>query len=125
MTVMAQAAAAYGQSQSHIGTPRTTEYDIMARVTRALKTTALTRDTRFADFVAALHANRRLWTHLAASVADKDNSLAPEIRANIFYLAEFTETHSRKALSKQADIDVLLEINLSVMRGLLSEGSQQ
>ncbi len=124
MTALAQAVAAYGQAQDHIRTPRGTEYDAIARITRALTSTSKERDTRFRDFVAALYANRRLWTHLAAAVADKDNSLDPDLRAKLFYLAEFTETHTRKVLNDGADPDVLVEINSAIMRGLIAEGTQ-
>lgn len=123
MTALAQAAVAYGHVQTHIRTPRGTEYEAIAKVTRALKSTAAHRDKRFPDFVAALQANRRLWIHLAASVADADNKLDPTLRARLFFLAEFTEEHSRKVLHESASTDILVEINSGVMRGLTSEGS--
>lgn len=124
MTALAQAAAAYGQTQSHIRTPRGTEYDAIARVTRGLKIATQHRSKRYPDFVAALHANRRLWTHLAACVAEQDNQLNPDLRARLFYLAEFTDTHTRKVLRDGENPDVLVEINSAVMRGLSTEGQR-
>lgn len=75
----------------------------------------------FADLAAAIHENRRLWTLLATSVADSDNELPQTLRAQIFYLAEFTMLHSQKVLDGKATADVLIEINTSVMRGLRQE----
>lgn len=75
----------------------------------------------FADFAAALHENCRLWILLATSVADPDNELPQALRAQIFYLAEFTMQHSQKVLEGKATADVLIEINTSMMRGLRQE----
>ena len=75
----------------------------------------------FADMAAALHENRRLWILLATSVADPDNELPQALRAQIFYLAEFTMQHSQKVLEGKATADVLIEINTSMMRGLRQE----
>ena len=123
MTALAQAAAAYAGNKSQIRTPRSTEYDVMSRVTRNLNSTKQDRDTHFPAFVQAVHANRQLWTHLAATVAENENALDPELRAKLFYLAEFTIEHSRKVLAESASVDVLLDINTSVMRGLVSAGA--
>lgn len=70
----------------------------------------------------AIHENRRLWTILASDVVDKENGLPAQLRAQIFYLAEFTESHSRKVLAKEATADALVEINTAVMRGLRTMG---
>jgi flagellar protein FlaF len=55
---------------------------------------------------------------MAVDVADKDNSLPSSLRAQIFYLAEFTELHSSKVINEDANVDVLIEINTAVLRGL-------
>jgi flagellar protein FlaF len=60
---------------------------------------------------------------MAADVADSLNSLAPQLRAQIFYLAEFTELHSKKVLRGEATAEVLIEINTSILRGLNQSGA--
>ena len=61
---------------------------------------------------------------MAVDVANKDNELPEALRAQIFYLAEFTQLHSRKVLRREATVAPLVEINSSVMRGLrMSEGA--
>jgi flagellar protein FlaF len=67
---------------------------------------------------AAVHDNRRLWTILAADVADPANPLPAALRARLVYLAEFTRVHSGKVLREGASPDPLIEINIAVMRGL-------
>ena len=59
---------------------------------------------------------------MATQVADAKNALPQGLRAQIFYLAEFTLQHSRKALSGGASVRPLIEINTAVMRGLRGEG---
>lgn len=123
MTALAQAAKAYGSTQTHIRTPRGLEYEVLARVTRALQACSHRRQSRYPDLVRALHDNRRIWTHLAASVSEGDNSLPSELRAQLFYLAEFTTVQSRRVLNQGADLGILVEINSAVMRGLMSKGT--
>jgi flagellar protein FlaF len=107
---------AYAQSEGPVSTPRGVEYEAFARITRQLKSAASAGSVR--QLAPALHDNRRLWTILASDVADPDNPLPSELRARIFYLAEFTQQHSREVLRGKASADALVEINLSVMRGL-------
>jgi len=79
----------------------------------------------FAKLAEAIHDNRRLWTTLAVDVADADNSLPKELRAQIFYLAEFTHQHSSKVLNGQASVAPLIEINMAILRGLNGNRGQQ
>jgi flagellar protein FlaF len=72
-----------------------------------------------------LQENRRLWVTLAAAVADNDNALPTDLRARLFYLAEFTEAHSKKVLRGTAPVAPLIEVNTAVMRGLRKEGTEQ
>ena len=77
----------------------------------------------FNGLATAIHDNRRLWTLLAGDVADEGNTLPQGLRAQIFYLAEFTLHHSPKVLDGSASADVLVEINTAVMRGLRQQGA--
>nr|WP_282569206.1 flagellar biosynthesis regulator FlaF [Aliiroseovarius sp. S1339] len=108
-------------SRAPLRTSRGTEYEAFAKVTHQL---GRARTSSFADLAQALHENRRLWTLLAADVADDGNGLPDDLRARVFYLAEFTADHSRKILSGDEDATVLVDINTAVMRGLRqSEGA--
>ena len=55
---------------------------------------------------------------MAIDVADNENALPQELRAQLFYLAEFTEHHSRRVLRREADVTALIDINTAVLRGL-------
>ncbi|MEM7088358.1 MAG: flagellar biosynthesis regulator FlaF [Pseudomonadota bacterium] len=118
MTPQSYAQRAYAQTAAPTRTPRDTEYEAISKITRRLKAAAASKATDFAAFVQALHENRRLWTVLASGVADTDNALPDELRARIFYLAEFTEQHSTQVLGNSATVEPLIEINMAVLRGL-------
>ena len=74
--------------------------------------------TVFASLAEALVANQLLWTVLGADVADEGNSLPEQLRAQLFYLTEFTNHQTRKIMAGEAEPGVLVEINISIMRGL-------
>lgn len=119
------ARTAYSGHMAPTRTERGLEYDLFARVTRALKTAQAARGTDFPAFAKALHDNTRLWSVLAADVARDDNELPAQLRARLFYLYEFTQQHGRKALAGEADVEVLIDINTAVMRGLRSQGGAE
>lgn len=123
MTLQTLAQRAYAQSAAPTRTPRDAEYEAISKITHRLKAAAARKASDFSGFVQALHDNRRLWSVLANGVADSDNALPNDLRARIFYLAEFTEQHTGQVLAKKARIEPLLEINLAVLQGLRQMGA--
>lgn len=121
MNIIEQAHQAYAPKTSNLRSERSTEHQLFSEVTSRLRKTAKNLRTGFPAFAEALQANRAVWTHLATQVADEDNALSQDLRARIFYLAEFTTFHSRKVLKGEADIAPLIEINTAMMRGLNSQ----
>ncbi|WP_231582008.1 flagellar biosynthesis regulator FlaF [Puniceibacterium sp. IMCC21224] len=109
---------AYSDTASSTRTDRGTEYEIIARVTYRIKQAAQQGKRAFPQLVAALHDNRRLWTVLAADVSAEENGLPPELRARIFYLAEFMQEHTRNVLAGNAKVGPILEINTAILKGL-------
>jgi len=114
---------AYSSATAPIRTPQSNEYQLISTITARLKTTARSRASGFASFVAALHENRRLWVMLAGNVADADNALPETLRARLLYLAEFTFQHTGQVLNGTAEADVLIDINTAVMRGLRQQAT--
>ncbi len=116
------AQTAYASSAAPIRTDRGTEYETFTRITLKLKKTSPTKD--FPEFARALHDNRQLWTLLAVDVADSSNRLPQQLRAQIFYLAEFTQIHTSKILSGSVGVDALIAVNTAVMQGLRQMGDR-
>lgn len=109
---------AYGAPGTPVRSERSTEYDLFARITHRLRDAFGKGKPGKVDLVRALHDNQRLWTTLAVDVADAGNGLPSELRARLFYLAEFTQIHTRKVLADELSAEVLIDINTAVMRGL-------
>jgi flagellar biosynthesis activator protein FlaF len=115
-----QAQRAYSAASPSTKTSRNLEYDVVARITHRLKSADQKGPEGFSSLVQALHDNKNLWTVFAVDVADADNSLPRALKAQIFYLAEFTSQHTSKVLAQQADVAPLLEINTAILNGLRS-----
>ncbi len=123
MNAIRQAQNAYGQTNHPIRTLRGTEYETVARITYRLKSAATSKPLDMTRLASAVYDNQSMWALFATEVADNANPLPQDLRARIFYLAEFTAEHSRKVLGRVASADALIEINTAIMRGL-RDGSE-
>ena len=120
-TLLAQ--SAYASPAAPMKTGRGAEYEAFSKVTNRLRAAHKTRN--FNESVKALHDNRQLWTLLAVDVADPGNGLPEELRARIFYLAEFTLVHTSRVLAGTASPEALIEINRTIMSGLKEQGNKR
>lgn len=123
MNAIEQARQAYAPTQMGIRTDRSVEAQLISQITAKLRKSADNQSGNYASFMTAIHENRRMWTTMAADVADKANALPAPLRAQIFYLAEFTEHHSQQIIRGKASADALIEVNTAVMRGLNGQGA--
>lgn len=121
MNAITQAQRAYSAAAAPTRTPRGIEYEAVARITKNLKTSAEKGRDGFVELAQALHENRQLWDIFAIDVADPANPLPDELKARLFYLAEFTRQHTSKVLAREDDVSPLLDINTSIMAGLRGE----
>ena len=113
---------AYARPDAPARSARAIEYELFARMTHRLSVAWSHRTQNYAGLVGALHDNGTMWRTLAVDVADVENGLPSPLRAQLFYLYEFTTVHSQKVLDGTASADVLVEINTAVMRGLRGNG---
>ncbi len=118
MNAIEQARHAYAPTQIAVRTARAIESQLMSQITTRLRLAAESSIANFPELASAVHDNRRIWTTLAASVADRDNQLPHDLRARLFFLAQFIERHSASVLRGEAEVDALIDINIAVMRGL-------
>ena len=118
MNIQTMARMAYADSAAPTRTDRGLEFDVFAKITRAIRAAEAKGKPGFNALAQAVLENRRLWTILASDVADPENPLPDGLRARILYLAEFTYLHSSKVLNREGSAQVLVEINAAIMRGL-------
>lgn len=117
MGSLAHSGNAYGAATRATGTPRNVEYQVFSQVTGRLAQ-AMAPEMPFARLAEALHDNLTLWTVVAADVMQDQNGLPQALRARLFYLSEFTITHTRQVLKGSGDAAVLIDINKAIIRGL-------
>lgn len=115
------AKTAYLRPEAGLANPRAMEYELLARATAALAADSAKGNENFPALAEALDRNLRLWSRLAADVAGEGNGLPSKLRAQLFYLYEFTAKHSRAVLNGQGSVGPLIDINTAVMRGLRGE----
>lgn len=68
----------------------------------------------------ALRFNHLLWTIIQADISEPENTLPPELKANIMSLSIFVDKQTTKALrsSNPDDLNVLININRNLAAGL-------
>lgn len=114
----------YARPDATLRPMRSIEYEALARATRKLSAAWPCRKSDFPALVAALSENLALWSALAADVAMPENGLPAPLRAQLFYLYEFTDHHSRLVRDGKASVQVLIDVNTAVMRGLRGQGGE-
>ena len=120
---MYQTKTAYDRPDPTVRDNRAVEYDLFARTTRRLTSAWADREADPNALVQALHDNRALWQAMAVDVAGPGNALPKALRAQLFYLYEFTVGHTRKILDEAGSAGVLIDINTAVMKGLRGVGA--
>lgn len=108
---------AYGNATRATGTERGVEYQVFGQVTGRLRRAAVA-GRPFAELAQALHDNLRLWTVIALDVTGSGNRLPAPLRGQLASLSRFVRSHTAQVLRRQAGVDVLIDINTAVMRGL-------
>jgi flagellar protein FlaF len=109
---------AYQNAAKKTEGPRQTEYRAFAAATRGLIDAASMPVAEIGRRAEALSVNRRLWSLLAADCAAEGNQLSQSLRAQIISLSMFVDRHSSAVMREGASLDVLIEINRTIMQGL-------
>lgn len=112
------ACAVYGQPNTAQKSPRSVEYDVIARITSRLRAAIEDKPQNFALVAETMHENRRLWTELAIDLSGAGNGLPAPLRLQLLQLAQFTLRHTDDVLAGREDAAVLVDINLAILRGL-------
>ena len=74
------------------------------------------------ETIQAVHKNTELWSALAFDLVEPGNALPDHVKAGLISLAGFAVRHGQAVMAGSATTDPLIDINLSVMRGLRGEG---
>ena len=114
---------AYANSKQQTSSPRAIEQQVLSRITGALIAADRDKQDDRAGFMRAVSKNLEFWSVIATCVADASNALPPPLRAQIFYLFEFTRAHTARLFDGDpaATTDILVEINRNIIAGLKGE----
>jgi flagellar biosynthesis activator protein FlaF len=119
--LQALAHKAYGEVTQRTAGDKEIEYALFLQITEALKD-ILDPDTRsVADWADALSRNQQLWAIIAADLMHPGNGLADELKRRLFILSEFVRRTSLKAFAGEEVISDLIEVNRTVMAGLVRQ----
>lgn len=97
---------------------RDNEYAALSHATYMMQKSKSTKDVNIQDFLLSINNNLKLWTIFATDVAKKENPLPNDVKSALFYLFEFTQLETHRLIRGEGDIDTLIDINKSIMKGL-------
>ena len=109
---------AYQQAAQRAETPRDVEYRLFAQVTRSLMEVKSVPRENIGAWIDVLHWNRRVWATLADDCAQPGNALPEATRAQIISLSLFVHRTSSQVMRRETDIDVLIDLNRTMIQGL-------
>lgn len=110
---------AYQRAATQAESPRELEYRAFGQATADL-VRAKETGAKLAELAAALDANRRLWTLLAADCALPENQLPLQLRGQIISLSLWVSRYSSEVQREGADLEPLIDINRTMMEGLVA-----
>lgn len=114
---------AYQAASNRSEDPRATEYRLFAHVTRGLMQAKEVAPEDIQGRISHLDLNRRMWSNFATDCASEDNQLPDSLRASIISLSIFVGKHTSVAMRDPAAIDDLIDINRTIMQGLMPQAS--
>ena len=111
---------AYQQAATRAESPRETEYRLFAQVTLALMDAAKADPSDVSARLDALDWNRRVWTVMGEDCANPANALPEATRAQIISLSLFVHRTTSQVMRREAELEVLVDLNRTMMQGLSS-----
>lgn len=107
----------YATSQKQVASETELEVKIFTEITGRLIAAKPKEVGGFSKLAEALTDNARLWNLLFLDMTHETNTLPLELKNGLLYLAEFTRLHTQKVLRGEAEHEILIEINKSIIAG--------
>jgi flagellar protein FlaF len=111
----------YKTAQKELMSAKSIERQIFGKITSQLQEVDLDQPNGFVGLAEAITQNVKLWNILFIDLTSPDNKLPMPLKNNLIALSEFVQAHSRKVLLSEADHQVLIDINRSIMAGLAGD----
>lgn len=111
----------YKTTQKTLGSDKSVEILVFKKITGELKAVDRDAPDGFVKLSEALLRNNKLWSIIFLDVTQDTNALPVELKRNLVSLSEFVQKHTLRVLSGEADHDILIKINKSVIAGLSAQ----
>lgn len=120
MQTMSNGYAVYNSAQTKTADARDVEYQLLAKVTKAL----IEAKENPADLKGRLEAalwNRNVWSALRVDLMAEGNQLPQSLRASLISVSLWIERETMAVMDGNGDIDAIIDINRNIMAGLKPE----
>ena len=121
--MQALAFKAYGEVTRRTAGEKEIEYALFLQITEALENVLDPETRSLSEWADALNRNQQLWTIIATDLLLPGNALPDELKRSLFFLSDFVRQTSLKVLSGDDGIPDLIEVNKTVMAGLVRQTS--
>jgi len=121
--LQALAFKAYGEITRRTAGEKEIEYALFLQITEALENVLDPETRSFSEWADAISRNQQLWTLIATDLLLPGNALPEELKRSLFFLSEFVRQTSLKVLSGEEGIPDLIEVNKTVMAGLVRQSA--
>lgn len=119
--MQALAFKAYGEVTQRTAGDKELEYALFRQITAALESVQDPQTRSFPEWVDALSRNQQLWSLIANDLLHPGNGLPDHLKRSLIVLSEFVRQSSIKALGGEELISDLIEVNRTVMAGLVGQ----
>lgn len=121
MTAALQAHRLYKTTQRDISSDKNIELNIITNLTARLRTIDMNEIGAMTQAAPILVDNARFWTVLYTDLLNPDNPFPLDLKNGLLALGEFVQRQTRLVLQGGGKVDVLIDINQSVIKGLLAQ----
>ena len=115
------AQSAYGNSGRAVGSDKDNEVHVFQRSIARLRPLAGPDFKLTGPAAETLSENLRLWDALVVDMLHPDNALSDALIGQIMGLSRFVRHHTHTLYSGSGSVDVLIDINTAILKGLLGQ----
>lgn len=117
------AQSVYGNTGRAIGSDRDAEVRVFQMAISKLRPLMGPDFKLTGETAEVLAENLKLWDLLTVDLADPNNGMDEPLIAQIISLGLFVRNHTLGLYAGNGSVDVLVDINTAILKGLLSQGT--
>lgn len=119
--MQALAHKAYGEVTQRTAGDKEIEYALFRQITSALESVTNPETRVLSEWADAINRNQQLWTIITTDLLHPGNGLPDHLKHSMLLLSEFVRQSSLRVLAGEELIPDLVEVNKTVMAGLVRQ----